>query len=60
MKRTILKFFMYFLLFFSLNLLVNAWFKPTLNVLTAFSVAFGTSAGIAWVEYYVTRKLAEK
>ncbi|TDK54054.1 hypothetical protein E2K98_29810 [Bacillus salipaludis] len=55
-----LRFFLVFLVFFISNLVVNILFKHNWNVDTAFSVAFGTSLGIAIVYYYITKKLKKK
>ncbi|WP_273130759.1 hypothetical protein ACNRWW_06910 [Metabacillus sp. HB246100] len=49
MNRKFKRFLIYFILFFSLNLGVNLLFKSSLELLTAFSVALGFSAGMALV-----------
>lgn len=56
MKRIGIRFLVLFSVFFIGNLILNAIFKPDLEVRTAFLVAFGTSTGIALVEYYLMRK----
>ncbi|OCA81610.1 hypothetical protein A8F94_22345 [Bacillus sp. FJAT-27225] len=56
MKPYIHKFFLYLLLFFTLNLIVNALFKSSLHVGTAFSVALGMSLGITYSVYRSSRK----
>lgn len=60
LKRILYKSLAYFSGFFICNLMINAIFKPSLNVLTAFSVALGTSVGIAFVEYYINKKNSGK
>ncbi|WP_368658511.1 hypothetical protein AB3Z07_03425 [Metabacillus halosaccharovorans] len=60
MKRILYKSLAYFLGFFICNLIINAIFKPSLNVLTAFSVALGTSLGIAFVEHYIAKRSTGK
>ena len=57
MKRMLLRFFMYFSFFFSINLIADIIFKPQVNVLTAFSVSLGFAAGIAFFENYMNKKL---
>jgi hypothetical protein len=49
LKRTIIKFSMYFFAFFIGNLILNAVFKDDLNIGTAFSVALGFSVGLAFI-----------
>ena len=56
MKPYSRKFFFYLLLFFTLNMIVNIAFKPSLNVGTALSVALGVSAGMVISEYRRDRK----
>ncbi|XIH37574.1 hypothetical protein C1N68_08140 [Priestia aryabhattai] len=51
MKKVILKFFVYFLIFFGGNLMINILFTSNSDLLTAFSTAFGVSFGIAIFGY---------
>lgn len=60
MKRFVLRFLIYFSLFFIMNLVTNTLFKDDPNVLTAFSVALGVSFGIAFFEYSGTKKRLKK
>jgi len=56
LKKVILKFFVYFLIFFGGNLMINILFTSNFDLLTAFSTAFGVSFGIAFLEYYTYKK----
>jgi hypothetical protein len=58
MKR-LYRFLLYFLVIFLGNLIVNAIFKHNLNVLTAFSVAFGCSMGITGFGFLRKTKLVK-
>jgi len=60
LKRIGLNYLAIFSVFFVGNLILNAIFKPDLNIGTAFSVAFGVSSGMAIVEYYLTKKLKKR
>ena len=56
LKRMLLRFLMYFTLFFSINLIADIILKPQINILTAFSVALGVAAGLAFIENYMNKK----
>jgi len=56
LKKVILKFFVYFLIFFGGNLMINILFTSNFDLLTTFSTAFGVSFGIAIFEYYTHKK----
>lgn len=56
MQKRIYKFLGYFLLFFSINLVVDILFKDDLNIVTAFSVALGVSGGIVYFGPFLGRK----
>jgi len=56
LKKVILKFFVYFLIFFGGNLMINILFTSNFDLLTTFSTAFGVSFGIAFLEYYTYKK----
>lgn len=49
MRQSFFRFLKLFLLFFTINILTNFYFKSTLNILTAFSVALGVSLGIVYL-----------
>ncbi|MBA9042343.1 putative membrane protein YccC [Bacillus aryabhattai] len=51
------RFLFTFTFFFISNLIVNAFFKHNLNILTAFSVAFGSAFGLLLVEIYAIKKV---
>jgi hypothetical protein len=51
---------MYFFAFFIGNLILNAVFKDDLNIGTAFSVALGFSMGLAFIGYFVEKKMNKK
>ncbi|GEM_PF-4229384 len=57
MKQRTGKFIVYFIIFFVINLMVNLLFKKELNLLTAFSVALGVSAGIIFLGPFLFGKL---
>ncbi|OXS64138.1 hypothetical protein B1B01_25385 [Priestia filamentosa] len=59
LKKAILKFFIYFSIFFISNLISDILFKPHIYFLTAFSTAFGISLGIATIELYINKKSKE-
>ena len=60
LKRTMLRFLMYFSTFFMVNILADLIFKPNINVVTSFSVALGVAAGIAAYEHYSRKKSEQK
>lgn len=60
LKRTIIKFLMYFFAFFIGNLILNAVFKDDLNIGTAFSVVLGFSTDLAFIGYFVEKKMNKK
>lgn len=60
MSRIIMKFLMCFSALFIINLIFNAIFKPGLDIITAFSVALGVSAGYIFIGNFVRNKLEEK
>ena len=43
-----------------LNIIVDIIFMSNVNVSTAFSVALGVAAGIAFVEHYISKKSEQK
>lgn len=57
MKQRIGKFIGYFIVLFALNAVVNLLFQQELNLLTAFSVAFGVSAGLVFLGPFLFGKL---
>jgi hypothetical protein len=60
MGGRIFKFLLYFLAFFTGNLIINGVFKHDLNVLTAFSVALGVSWGIIFLGPFFYRKFSKE
>ncbi|GKV70345.1 hypothetical protein NCCP2716_28430 [Sporosarcina sp. NCCP-2716] len=57
MKQRTGRFIIYFIIFFIVNMVVNLLFKQELNLLAAFSVALGVSAGIIFLGPFLFGKL---
>jgi len=55
--KSFYRFILTFVFLFISNLIVNALLKHNLNILTAFSVAFGCAFGLFLVEIYAIKKL---
>lgn len=55
--KSFYRFILTFVFLFISNLIVNALLKHNLNILTAFSVAFGCALGLFLVEIYAIKKL---
>lgn len=60
MRRVIMNFLICFSVLFIINLLFNAIFKPSLDIVTAFSIALGISAGYIFIGHFVSKKLEKK
>ncbi|WP_301110293.1 hypothetical protein [Sporosarcina sp.] len=56
MKKRHIRFLLYFVFIFSINLMTNFVFKDAINVLTAFSIALGVSAGIVYLSPYLIKR----
>ncbi|PGN05081.1 hypothetical protein CN955_19525 [Priestia megaterium] len=56
MKKFVLKFLNYFLVFFVGNFIVNILLKSQADLLTAFSTVIGVSLGLAVIGFYINKK----
>ena len=57
--KPLYRFLLTFVFFFICNLIVNILLKHNLNILTAFSVALGSSLGLFLVEMYAIKKFKD-